>query len=259
MFRIEISVIASGSNGNSTLIESKKTSLLFDAGKSGREIESRLNSLGKSPENIDAILVSHEHRDHISGVGILSRRYNIPVYIAKGTYANSRFVLGRLFERKTFDINKKFKIKDLKIKPIKTSHDAASPCGFMIQESSKAFGIITDTGYITPQVKDAVKHLNGILLESNHDIDMLINGPYPHFLKNRILNDDGHLSNVVAAELIKKEASDKLKLVVLGHLSGNNNTPELAQKTFEVIAKNKLKQLQYCTASRDKVTGKFII
>jgi len=256
---MEVSVIASGSNGNCVLVESKDTSLLFDAGKSAREIESRLDSLGKSIENVNAILVSHEHTDHISGVGILSRKYDIPVYIARGTYSNARFALGDIFERKTFSINKEFKIRNLLLKPVKTSHDAASPCGFMIKDRSKSFGIITDTGYVTAEVNDAIKHLHGVLLESNHDIDMLINGHYPYFLKQRISSREGHLNNITASQLIKEQASDKLGLVILGHLSGNNNTPEIAKRTFEILLKDKLKQMNYCTASREKATGSFII
>ena len=177
---MEITVVASGSNGNSILVESKNTSLLFDAGKSGKEIEARLAQYDKSMDNVDAILTTHEHRDHIASVGVLSRRYNIPVYLTQGTYTSAKHIIGNLFERKTFSIAKPFTINDLTIKPIKTSHDAHDPCGFRIKEKSKSFGIVTDTGFITEEVRDAVKRLNGIMLESNHDIDMLLNGPYPY-------------------------------------------------------------------------------
>lgn len=256
---MEISVVASGSNGNSILVEGKDTSILFDAGKSGKEIEKRLSNMKKSAENIDAILTTHEHRDHIASIGVLSRRYNIPIYMTKPTYASAKHIIGNINKRKTFDISKQFRINNLNIKPIKISHDASDPCGFMIKEKNKSFGIITDSGHITIQIKDAIKHLNGVLIESNHDIDMLLNGPYPYYLKNRILNNQGHLSNVVASQLINDNATDKLKTVILGHLSGNNNTPKLAQETFENIAKKIIKNIDYCTASRDKETGCFNI
>ena len=236
---MEISVIASGSNGNSCLIESKKGSILIDAGKSCREIEYRLNNLGKSLDNVDGILLTHAHIDHTLGIGPISRKYNIPVYVKKDVYAK----LGKV-DVKHFSSD--FKIKDLKIKPIKTSHDVPST-GFLVNN----FGLFTDTGIVTKEMKDAVKNIKGVLLESNHDIDMLLNGRYPAFLKQRILADSGHLSNISASSFIQ-EKGNHLNFALLGHLSGNNNTHEITKKTFETLVKRKI---NYSILSRDKESG----
>ncbi len=242
---MEISVIASGSNGNCCLVEEKGTSLLIDAGKSGREIECRMNSFGKSLENVDGILITHSHIDHIQGAGVLSRRYNLPIYISREAYEEAKHKLDKI-EVKHFSYNTPFKVKDLSIQPISTSHNVSS-CGFVIDK----FGLFTDTGCVTQQMAQAISKLKGVLLESNHDIDMVIKGPYPYFLKNWILSDEGHLSNISASQLIQ-ERGNNLSLVLLGHLSGNNNTPEAAKRTFETLVK---KKIDYSVCSRDKESG----
>jgi len=242
---MHISVVASGSNGNSCLVEDKESAVLIDAGKSAKEIETRLNNLGKSPENIDGIILTHSHIDHYMGIGPLARKYDIPVYLTKETYLETSDKLGAI-QTKHFTLDNEFKIKGLKIKPILTSHDVQSS-GFVI----KNFGLFTDTGIITPQMQDVLHNLKGILLESNHDIDMLINGPYPSFLKQRILSDNGHLSNIHASSFIQQKAKD-LNFALLAHLSANNNTIEKAKHTFETIVK---KKIDYSVLSRDKESG----
>jgi phosphoribosyl 1,2-cyclic phosphodiesterase len=239
---MEISVIASGSNGNSCLVEHNNTSVLIDAGKSAREIEKRLNNLGKSLENVDGLVVSHAHIDHIRGAGVIYRRYGIPVYMTKQTY--SYFDC----QAKLFTLNSLFHIKNIRILPIHTSHDVHS-CGFVIGN----FGIFTDTGKVTRQISDALPNLKAVLLESNHDIDMLISGPYPPYLKSRILSDTGHLSNIHASQLVA-EKGKSLSRVFLGHLSAVNNTPELARKTFESLAPARI---DCVVCSRDSETGTF--
>lgn len=241
---MEISVIASGSNGNCCLIEDKTTAILVDAGKSGIEIESRMEKLGKGLEDVNAVILTHAHHDHIAGAGVISRRYNIPIYMTKDVYSGAKFRLGNI-ERKTFSVNKAFKIGSLKIKPVHTSHNVSS-CSFVINK----FGIFTDTGIVTKQMELEVPKLNSILLESNYDIDMLINGHYPAFLKQWIMSDQGHLSNIDASSLIKKKGKN-LSLVLLGHLSGNNNTPEVAGNTFESL----VKKVEYAICSRDNESG----
>ena len=170
---MEVSVIASGSNGNCCLVENKGSSILIDAGKSCREIEYRMNKLGKSLENVDGILLSHSHIDHFQGIGPISRKYNVPVYTTKDTYELCKDRIGEI-KVKNFGLNKSFKVAGMEIKPIKTCHDVPS-CGFVVGK----FGLFTDTGHITKQMEAAIGKLNGVLLESNHDIDMLINGSYP--------------------------------------------------------------------------------
>jgi len=246
---MEISVIASGSNGNCCLIEKKDVSILIDAGKSGREIESRMDRLGKSVENVNAILVTHSHHDHITGAGVLARRYGIPVYVSNEVYADARFKIGDA-DVKLFSTDKNFKIKGVEIKPVLTSHNVSS-CGFVIDK----FGLFTDTGVVTKQIKDVINGLKAVLLESNHDIDMLIDGPYPAYLKQWILSDKGHLSNLDACSLIQSKGRN-LSLVLLAHLSGNNNTPKIAEKTFETLVK---KRMDYYVCSRDKESGCFKI
>lgn len=253
---MEISILASGSNGNCMYIEGKQSAILIDAGKSCIEIEERLERLGKSLHKVQGLLISHEHTDHIRGTGPVARKYNIPVYINKGTLRS--LYLGPCII-KQFENHLSFRIGEFKIMPLNLSHDAADPSGFIVESNNKRFGVITDTGVPTEQIKDAIGKLNGVLIESNHDIDMLINGPYPGYLKQRILSSEGHLSNIAAGHLIYERSSEKLKEVILGHLSGNNNTPALALKTFETLMKSKIKYMNVAVASRDKETGTFKI
>ncbi|MFO8015813.1 MAG: MBL fold metallo-hydrolase [Candidatus Woesearchaeota archaeon] len=249
---MQISVIASGSNGNSCLLEDKDTSILVDAGKSGKEIESRMNSIGRSAEDLDGILVTHSHQDHIAGAGVLSRRYYLPLYMTRETCSECSHKIGNA-EVKNFSVNRRFRIGSMTINPVLTSHNVSS-CGFVFGEKRK-FGLFTDTGCVTKQMTDAFRNLNGLLLESNHDIDMVANGPYPAFLKKWILSERGHLSNPAAASLVQ-ELGGKLGFVLLGHLSGNNNTPETAEDTFERIVKRKI---DYTVCSRECLTGSWSI
>ncbi|MBW2982240.1 MBL fold metallo-hydrolase [Candidatus Woesearchaeota archaeon] len=242
---MEISVIASGSNGNCCLVETKNTSILIDAGKSGREIEQRAERLGKNLENVDAILITHSHHDHISGAGVLARRHNIPIYMTKEVYDEIIWKIGHA-DVKIFYYNKNFKINNVEIKPVLTSHNVDS-CGFVIGK----FGLFTDTGIVTKQMEKVIDKLKAVLLESNHDIDMLINGSYPVFLKNWILSEKGHLSNIHASTLIQEKGKN-LSLALLAHLSGNNNTPEIARKTYETLVKRKI---DFSVCSREKESG----
>jgi phosphoribosyl 1,2-cyclic phosphodiesterase len=241
---MQISVVASGSNGNCYLIEDKGSSVMIDAGKSLKEIESRLSKMGKSLENVDGLVLTHAHIDHYLSVGPIARKYNLPLYITQETYQETSNKLGAA-KIKHFSINKNFKINNLTLKPIATSHDVPS-CGFVINN----LGIFTDTGIITPQMECILPKLGGLLLESNHDIDMLINGPYPAFLKQRILSDKGHLSNIDASSFIQKNKN--LNFALLAHLSANNNTPEKAKITFETLVKQKM---DFAVLSRDKESG----
>lgn len=240
---MEISVIASGSNGNCCLVEDKNTSILIDAGLSCREIELRMNKLGKSLESVSGIVLTHAHTDHCSSVGIISRKYGIPAYMTRKVHQS--IDLGKV-KVKNFSLNAPFKIDDLKIDPIETSHDVPS-CGFRIGK----FGIFTDTGRVTKEMERAIKGLKTVIIESNYDIDMLMNGPYPAFLKSRIMSDEGHLSNIQTGEFIDSFGKN-LELALLGHLSGNNNTPDAARQTFETLVKQKI---ECSILSRDHESG----
>ena len=240
---MKISVIASGSNGNCCLVEKKDSAILIDAGKSGKQIEERMHRLGKSIENIDGIIITHSHHDHICGAGVLARRYNIPLFMSKETFNESRFKIG---SAEINQFKRSFRIGSLDIKPIPTSHKVHSH-GFKIGD----FGLFTDTGIVTPEMKATIPKLKAVLLETNHDIDMVLNGYYPAFLKQWILSDIGHLNNIDAANLIEQKGVN-LNTALLGHLSGNNNTKEVVEKTFRQLVKRKI---DFSVLDRDKESG----
>jgi phosphoribosyl 1,2-cyclic phosphodiesterase len=227
-YNLAVCILASGSKGNAVFLSSGDTSLLIDAGLSGIEIERRLRSRGLDPKNLDAILVSHEHSDHIQGVGVLSRRFKLPVYINSKTQAAASGQLGTLYDFKNFECGSTFTIDDLSIHPFSISHDATDPCGFTVNQNGTKIGIATDLGIATSMVK---AHLTGcalLILEANHDEKMLIDGPYPWPIKQRIKSRIGHLSNAASKQLLNEIQHDQLKYVMLAHLSETNNTPQKA-------------------------------
>ncbi|MBW2970866.1 MBL fold metallo-hydrolase [Candidatus Woesearchaeota archaeon] len=246
---MRIAVLASGSNGNCCLVENNGLNLLIDAGLSGKETERRLNQVGTSLENIDAILITHSHSDHVRGAGIISRRHNIPVYLTRKTHKEAPYHLAKA-RVKYFSQKNSFLINSHQIQPILTSHSVCSS-GFVIEK----FGLFTDTGIITKQMQAAIPKLKAVVMESNHDIDMLINGPYPYYLKQWILSEKGHLSNVDASSFLQQHG-ENMSLALLGHMSENNNTPELAVKTFETLVKRKT---DFMVCSREGITGSWEI
>lgn len=227
-FNLSICILASGSRGNAIFVSSGSTSILIDAGLSGIEIERRLKQRGLCPKNLDAILVSHEHTDHIQGVGVLSRRFKLPVYLNTKTQKAALSQLGNLHHFKNFECGTTFKINDLSIHPFSISHDAQDPAGFTVNQNGTKIGIATDLGIATSMVKDHLKGCVLLVLEANHDEDMLINGPYPWPVKQRIKSRTGHLSNAASKALLNELQHDRLKHVMLAHLSETNNTPQKA-------------------------------
>jgi phosphoribosyl 1,2-cyclic phosphodiesterase len=225
---LSVCILASGSKGNAVFVSGGSASILIDAGLSGIEIERRLKSRGLDPKNLDAILVSHEHSDHIQGVGVLSRRYQLPVYISTKTQNAASSQLGDLYDSKTIECGSTFAINGLSIHPFSISHDAADPCGFTICQNQTKIGIATDLGIATAMVKEHLKECSLLILEANHDEEMLINGPYPWPIKQRIKSRTGHLSNAASKTLLKDLQHDCLKHVMLAHLSETNNTPQKA-------------------------------
>ena len=232
-YNLAICMLASGSKGNATYISNGNTSILIDAGLSGVEIQRRLVSRNLDPEHLDAIIVSHEHSDHIQGVGVLSRRYNVPVYINQKTHRASP-KLGSLYETRSFECGMTFQISNLTIHPFSISHDAEDPVGFKIGQNGTSIAIATDLGIATSVVKEHLKHCVLLILEANHDPRMLENGPYPWPLKQRIKSRTGHLSNTSSKILLEELQHENLQHVILAHLSEINNTPRLA---FEEVAK----------------------
>jgi phosphoribosyl 1,2-cyclic phosphodiesterase len=225
--QLRVTVLGSGSSGNSTLLESGGSGILVDAGFSCREIEQRLRIIGFSPDKIKAILVTHEHVDHIKGVEVFSKKHRVPVYLSEGTRAS-----GLLDEFKTwlepFETGSDFSVNGFDIHPFTIAHDAADPCGFVVKASGCTVGIGTDLGYVTRLIEEKFTGLDLLVFESNHDPEMLINGPYPWFLKQRISSRNGHLSNPEAADFLKSTITEQTRHILLAHLSRTNNTPSLA-------------------------------
>ena len=227
--------IASGSSGNCIYAGSENTHILVDAGISGKRIEQGLNELDLTGRDLDAILVTHEHADHIQGLGVLARRYQVPLYMTGGTadYLLRSGALGKIPEGLINEIqeDEPFHINDLTVLPFSIPHDAAQPVGFRIENGTGAVGIATDLGKYTEYIIDNLKGLDAVLIESNHDVNMLEVGRYPYNLKRRILGDRGHLSNENAGRLLCELLHDDMKAVLLGHLSKENNFEELAYET----------------------------
>ena len=226
--------LASGSKGNSLFVSCRNSSILIDAGLSGIEIERRLNAVNISPESLSAIIITHEHSDHVKGAGILSRRFKLPVYITQKTYQACRG-LGKIEDICFFECGTPFEIDQILISPFSISHDAKDPVGLTMEYNNHKIGVATDLGIATSLVKEHLKNSNILYLESNHDPEMLINGPYPWHLKQRIKGRTGHLSNLDAGSLISELKTDNLKHVILAHLSEENNCP---QKAVQEILKN---------------------
>ena len=234
---MDFCTIASGSSGNCTYAGTGRTAVMIDAGISAKRIEKGLYSLDRKPEEIDAILVTHEHSDHIAGLGVLARRYHIPIYATPGTaeYIYSCASLGKIDPALLHYIHadETFRIGDLEIEPFRISHDAAQPVGYRISDGRTNMAVATDMGCYDDYIVEKLKNLDGILLEANHDVNMLQVGRYPYQLKLRIMGDRGHLSNENAGKLLSRIVHDNLKYVFLGHLSKDNNYEELALETVK--------------------------
>lgn len=237
---MEFASIASGSSGNSIYVGSGHTRILVDAGLSGKKIECGLSELELSGWDIDAIFVTHEHIDHVDGIGVLSRRYDIPIFATEGTWANMPDKVGEIKHKNKRVIysGENCIVNDLCITPFEIPHDASEPVGFNILSNKHRVTIATDIGHISQSVRENVCDTDILLIESNHDLNMLKNGPYPYPLKQRVLSDFGHLSNGVTGEFLKGIISKRLKYIFLGHLSNENNTPRLAFDTVKDILEN---------------------
>ncbi|MBZ9609678.1 MBL fold metallo-hydrolase [Clostridium estertheticum] len=228
----------SGSSGNSIFVASENTKILVDAGMPGKSIESALKEINQDPNDIDGIFITHEHSDHIKGAGIISRRYNVPIYANKNTWEAMEIKIGKIKENNIKIINNNsVDIKDMHIINYNISHDAAAPIGYALYSGNKKACIATDLGYFSDEVKNMIKDADVILLESNHDVEMVKFGPYPYPLKRRILSNMGHLSNDACGKAIVEIMNDKQKHIILGHLSKTNNYPDLAYQTVVNILK----------------------
>jgi len=231
-YRLAVCVLASGSKGNAVYISDGFTSILVDAGFSAIEIKRRLKSRGLNPKEINAILVTHEHSDHIQAVAVLSRQLRLPVYI-NHKIKDITPLADTVHEVRTFTSGVPFQINNLVVDPFVVSHDAAEPVGFAIGQNGKRIGLATDLGTVTPAVMQNLKDCHMLIIEANHDPDMLANGPYPWTLKQRIQSRSGHLSNKQSGRLLRELQHRDLQHVILAHLSETNNTP---QKVLDEIS-----------------------
>jgi len=230
--------IASGSSGNCIYVGSDTTHLLVDVGISGKRTEAGLKSLEICPTDIDGILITHEHADHIAGIGVMARKYGIPIYATPGTVKaiRSNTSVGKIDEDLFVEVqaDSKFTIKDIVVNPMKISHDAAQPVAYRFAYGNRKAAICTDLGVFNEYTVDALRGMDALLIEANHDVNMLQVGPYPYYLKQRILGDRGHLSNENSGKLLSRILHDDLKTIILGHLSKENNLPELAYEAVRM-------------------------
>lgn len=230
--------ICSGSSGNCIYVGDTGTHIMVDAGVSGKKMESGMNEIDLSLKDMDGILITHEHSDHVKGLGVVARKYGIPIYATAGTIGAIQDMkqLGQIPKELFHEIkaDRDFKINDILVRPFEISHDAAEPVGYRFEKGEKSIGIATDLGEYSDYTIDKLRGLDVLLLEANHDVHMLQVGAYPYYLKQRILGKRGHLSNETSGQLLSRILHDGLKAVLLGHLSKENNYEELAYETVRL-------------------------
>lgn len=256
----------SGSSGNALFIGAGNTRVLIDAGMTGKAIEEALRQIGVLPETLNGIAVTHEHSDHVKGVGIISRKYHVPVYANERTWNAMARTVGNVApgNRRIFSDEEDFYIGDLALFPFSIPHDAADPVGYRVYYGGRSVATATDMGYVKKSVVKTLAGVDVLLLESNHDPDLLMRNPhYSLYLKQRILGNHGHLSNLASAEGLLALMDTGVREVVLGHLSGENNTPELAMATHtERLSQAGARvgeDVRLSVAWRDRVSRKFEI
>jgi phosphoribosyl 1,2-cyclic phosphodiesterase len=247
---IRICVLASGSSGNATFLAAGRTRILVDAGLSLRELTRRLRAIGEDPAGLDAVLISHEHADHVSGLPVLLRKHSIPVYLTHSTaplidWGESRPRVEH------YQAGARFTIGDIEVGSFTVPHDAADPVAFAFRAEGVRIGLVTDLGYLPTSVKYQMQGADFLILESNHDLEMLKVGPYPWAVKQRVMGRNGHLSNDAVAEFIREEMDSCTATLVLGHISENNNHPELVRMAAsQALAERSLKTRLVIAAPR---------
>jgi len=234
-----LTVLASGSKGNCTVVATSRTRLLVDAGLSCRETLRRMHAAGEDPHALDAILISHEHSDHVLGLPVLARKTKAPVYMTGATHqAWARQVRdqnggGKLGCLEVFAAGRSFPVGDITVTPFTLPHDAADPVGFAFAAEGVKLAIVTDLGYLPANVREHIRQCDVLMVESNHDLEMLRGGPYPWAVKQRVMSRVGHLSNEALADFFANDYDGRAAFVVLAHLSEQNNHPEIARETAE--------------------------
>lgn len=250
---MEVIALQSGSNGNCVYVEAGGTRLLIDAGISGAQASGRLAEHGGDIGRVDAVLLSHDHHDHSRSVGIFQRKFKLPVYATRGSLdaARRRSSLGRMGEVCHFAAGSTLRIGGLTVETLPTPHDGVEGVAFVIDDGQTRLGVLTDLGHVFADLPAVLATLDAVLLESNYDPGMLARGRYPEFLRQRIRGPHGHLSNAEAAELLARGAGGRLQWACLGHLSEENNRPDVALRTHRKVLGN---TLPLCVASRDAAT-----
>ncbi len=230
---VKLTILGSGSNGNASYVETDEARLLLDVGFSGRQIRQRLATLGRVPENLTAILVTHEHSDHICGLATIAEKARIPVYCNRATMEEIVRITGAKLDFRLFVAGGGFEVGDISVETFSVPHDAQDPVGFLLRTNGRSIGFATDLGHVTKLVLERIRGTNALVLESNHDVRMLQDCPKrPWSLKQRILSRHGHLSNDAAADCVAEIMSGELRHLYLGHLSRDCNKPELAQRVM---------------------------
>ncbi len=256
--RMQFSVLGSGSRGNSVYIKSGKTGILIVAGFSGKELAKRLSLIGHDLSDVKMVCITHEHNDHIRGAGIISRRYGIPVLANPATFLAGEKHLGKLNGRTEFETGDLIEFQDLNIRSFRISHDTADPVGFVVSDNELSVGYCTDTGKVSHLMERRLSGCNGLIIEFNHNLEMLKNGPYPIPLQQRVRSSQGHLSNEDGADFLKKIINNRLQVAVLAHLSETNNTPQLARIEAERMLPGDW-EAELMVASQDKPTPLFTL
>jgi phosphoribosyl 1,2-cyclic phosphodiesterase len=237
---VSVTMLASGSRGNCALVASACTRILVDAGISGRETFKRMKALGEDPHALSAILITHEHSDHIYGLATLAKRLRVPVFMTGATHQawaralrNEKGERPQLERLERFESGHRFVIGDIEVKPFTIPHDAADPVGFTFRAEGIKVGFATDLGYVPASVRDHLRGSDVLVMESNHDLEMLRGGPYPWSVKQRVMSRVGHLSNHALADFFSNDYDNSATFVVLAHLSEQNNHPEIARREAE--------------------------
>jgi len=233
---VRFASLGSGSAGNATVVEAGETRLLLDCGFSVKETVQRLARLDLQPEQLSGILVTHEHDDHARGVFKLAARYQIPVWLTHGTYSMcQRYLPTQPVTINIIDAHSAFALQEIEVQPYPVPHDAREPAQFVFGDGARKFGVLTDVGSVTPHIVMMLQGCDGLLLECNHDLEMLRTGPYAHSLKKRVGGWLGHLDNQTSAQLLAQLDNSKLKQLVAAHLSEKNNTPALAKQALSTV------------------------
>jgi len=237
---VSVSMLASGSRGNCAVVASAHTRILVDAGISCRETFKRMKALGDDPHSLSAILITHEHADHVNGLAMLAKKLHIPIFMTGATHqAWARTIRDASGERpqleklERFESGHSFQVGDIAVAPFTIPHDAADPVGFTFRAEGIKVGVATDLGYLPPSVRDHLRGCDVLVMESNHDVEMLRVGPYPWSVKQRVMSRVGHLSNGALADFFSNDYDNTATYVVLAHLSEQNNHPEIARREAE--------------------------